>query len=312
MADETSSSSTSDQNTDFSLQFLCSLIPKAFDGKRNEYNEFIANCDNAVSLSSESQKRPLLVYITSRLTGSVRTQLQGKTLDSWESLKNILNTFYQDKKHYIQLMEELNTLKQSQSESVLSYHERIDKVITRLLNSMSQTDEKGKIETIKELGLSRFIYHSKPDISRFLRAQSLTKMSDALNKALEEERALTISNEEFTYKRQTFSKYCNFCKKKGHITQECYRKQNSTQKNINFNKNANNTESNPSFDKNGKFCNYCKKRGHLIDECYKRKYNNEKRNQKSSEQKTETSGVNLNSTDSQASAKLWESDIQMA
>lgn len=40
----------------FSLQFLCSLIPKTFDGKRNEFNDFGTNCENAMLLSNDTKK----------------------------------------------------------------------------------------------------------------------------------------------------------------------------------------------------------------------------------------------------------------
>lgn len=97
------------ETLEFRLNFLCSLIPKPFDGIRSE---FLTNCNNAVEIAIDSQHKPLFVFIISKLTGSVRSQLQGKTYTNWKELKEILCTFYQGKKHYVQLMEELNTLKQ--------------------------------------------------------------------------------------------------------------------------------------------------------------------------------------------------------
>ena len=215
----------------FNLQFLCSLIPKSFDGNRTDFNEFLANCENAMHLATNAQKHPLLVFIISKLTGSVRSQLQGKSYDKWDDLKEILTTLYQDKKHYIQLMEELNTLKQGVHESVVSFHERLDKITMRLLNTMtfkSETEQRGKIETIKELTLSRFIYHSVPEISRFLRSQNFELISDALSKAIEEERAIKISNHEFKQGSHNH-KICSYCKKSGHLARDCYKQKHSTQ-----------------------------------------------------------------------------------
>lgn len=316
--------------SEFHLNFLCSLIPKSFDGKRSEFHEFLTNCNNAAELANDSQQKPLFVFIISRLTGSVRSQLQGKTYNNWEELKEILCTFYQDKKHYIQLMEELNTLKQGFSEPIISYHERIDKIITRIIGSLSfkeREEQSGKIETIKELGLSRFIHHSKPEISRFLRAQSFNNLSDALTKAIEEERAIGISNSEF---KQKNSKYCNFCKRNGHSNRECFKNKNNAQS-INFNQrtqNQNNqyranngnhyTNSNTSSNFQVKICNYCKNKGHLISECRKREYNN-KRKESSTQNSNSSSSrnspnrqVHLNLPSSQVSAALAETDIQMA
>lgn len=305
------------ENPEFQLTFLCSLIPRSFDGKRSEFHEFITNCNNAVELASESQQKPLFVYIISKLTGSVRSQLQGKTYKSWVELKEILCTFYQDKKHYIQLMEELNTLKQGMSESVGSFHERIDKLTTRLLSSISFKNENehiGKIETIKELALSRFLHHSKPEISRFLRSQQINEISDALCKAIEEERAINICSNEF--KSKLSIKYCNFCKRNGHNSKDCFKKpNNNTTINFNQKSNHNHSHKNPNgpsnFPNTDKFCNYCKNRGHLINECRKREYNNKRKAQQNSRQSpnsnpNSSNQVHLNSLTSQVDVALAE------
>lgn len=267
------------RNPEFRLEFLCSLIPKSFDGKRTEFNEFIANCNNACLLASDSQKHPLLVYIISKLTGTVRTQLHGKTYATWQELRNILNQLYLDKKHYVQLMEELNTLKQSHNESVSSFHDRIDQLSMRIINSLTfknENEELGKIETIKELALSRFIYHSNPEISRFLRSQNLEKLSDALTKASEEERALKISQNEYKRPSQN-TKFCNVCNRSGHQTKDCFK--NSSRHQIKSHVFVNQPNSNQfnNTQRNHKFCRYCKATGHLINECRKREYANKQR-----------------------------------
>lgn len=88
--------------------------------------------------------------------------MQGKSYFNFEELKQILTSLYQDKKHYIRLMDELNILKQGLNESVVGYHDRIDQLVIRLMDTMSFKDANerlGKIEkkTIKELALSRFM-----------------------------------------------------------------------------------------------------------------------------------------------------------
>lgn len=86
------------------------MIPKSFDGERTEFNKFKTNCTNAMLLADNNQKHPLLVFIFSRLTPNVRTHLQGKDYENWVEIKGILDGLYQDQKHYIQLVEELNTI----------------------------------------------------------------------------------------------------------------------------------------------------------------------------------------------------------
>lgn len=108
----------------------------------------------------------------------------------------MLNNIFHDQKYYIQLMEELNTLKQKLYEPVSSFHERLDRLITRIQNSMTfktPKEQEIKIETIQELALSRFIQDTVPDISRFLRSSNVTSISEALSKSITEERKNFLS-----------------------------------------------------------------------------------------------------------------------
>lgn len=169
------------------LTFLCCLITKSFDGNRLDLHEFIANCDSAFKFARRPQNEALMAYVISRITGSARAQLRDKAITDWPELKSLLLQLYSDKKHYTQLMEDLNTIKQSSNENILSFYNRIDKICTRLLNSLNLQDPVeriGRIETIKELSTQRFILHSLPDISRFLRSKEPATLSDALNSAL--------------------------------------------------------------------------------------------------------------------------------
>lgn len=89
-----------------------------------------------------------------------------------------------------------------------------------------------KIETIRDLALSRFIHHSLPDISRFLRIQNLNDISAALPKATADERVLKISNEEFRQKPEQ-SLYCTICKRNGHASKSCFKNTTSVTSNSN-------------------------------------------------------------------------------
>lgn len=136
------------------------MVPKLFYGKHLEFNEFILNCEDAMSLASNLQKQALLPLLISKLTGSVRYFLQGKKIKDWEEFKVTLCTFYQDQKHYIQLIEELNTVKQNFGKPVASFYERLDKLCAHIFGTIpfqSEEELQPKIETIKELALTFII-----------------------------------------------------------------------------------------------------------------------------------------------------------
>ncbi|KAL3266803.1 hypothetical protein HHI36_010957 [Cryptolaemus montrouzieri] len=178
----------------FKLSFLCSLIPHIFDGNRLRVHEFISNCDNAFKFAHPSQEQPLLAYVISKISGNAKAQLRDKLVNTWVQLRELLLQLYADKKHYTMLMEELNTIKQQTQESVLSFHNNIEQIYTRIINSLpaNSSDIRGRSETLRELALQRFIFHSKPDISRFLRSKDISTLPDARNAASDEERALNM------------------------------------------------------------------------------------------------------------------------
>lgn len=86
----------------------------------------------------------------------------------------------------------------------------------------SANKQKIKIETIQELALSRFIHHSVPDVSRFLRSQNINNISDTLSKAVTEERALKISSEEFQ-QRLKQNLFCTICKRNSYVSKSCFK-----------------------------------------------------------------------------------------
>lgn len=47
-----------------------------------------------MSLANDNQENALSLFIVSKLTGSVITQLQGKTYSNWDELKNLLDNIF--------------------------------------------------------------------------------------------------------------------------------------------------------------------------------------------------------------------------
>ncbi|KAK6616773.1 hypothetical protein RUM43_015122 [Polyplax serrata] len=90
------SSSYPQTNPEFSMEFLIRLIPTTFLGDRSELHEFICNCNNANDLASPEQKKPLLHFIMSQITGRAKQQLTNIAFLDWEHLKAKLKSSYTD------------------------------------------------------------------------------------------------------------------------------------------------------------------------------------------------------------------------
>lgn len=308
----------------FTIEFLCKLIPQGFSGDRYDLGPFLANCNNANDLANNDQKTALLYYILSKITGRAKEQLAQQSFKDWKDLKEKLKTLYQDKKHYCQIMEDLNNCKQISNESVSDFFQRLELLNSRALSATQQyTSDKsllpGKLQSINEITLNRFIYHSNPRISQMLRWKDFTTLNQAYTAAVAEERALNI-----------YKQFCKICRKNNHDTQRCrFNKQSSNSNNsqsnqnsnsgksknlINFaknndndnsNRNSNNNSNYKNSNNNGKFCKYCKKQNHTINECRKLQYKKQK--ELGNESKNES--INLNSNQSSVADTSLENSI---
>lgn len=275
----------------YTVGFLTSFVTKTFDGNSAELSEFISNCNMAFNFAHQSQESVLLGYIITRISGNARAQLSSKNVNSWDQLREILTTLYADRKHYGQLMQELNNTKQNTHESVRSYYNRIDRLTSRLINSISDANERvSESKVINGLAKLRFIHHSLPDISKFLRSVRPDTLPEALGLALEEEKALEMiktnkppsnSSNKFDSRsnHNRFNSNSNNHQNKNHGSvnrpyNNNYPSNNRPHSNNN-NRPNNGQTSRPNFNNNNsKFCNYCKKNGHVIADCYKRNRQN--------------------------------------
>lgn len=246
------------------ISILFKMINCEFSGKRDELNRFIRCCDFAFNMAHASQTDVLLPFIITKITGIASARIEDKEINNWEELKEILIQLFGSKKSYSLIMEELNTLKQNSGESVSSYLSRIEKVQMRALEASNlnrREDQPGQNEAIRLITLHRFIRHSVEDISKCLRWKDPQTLAEAYDIALAEESALrerkriihnksssqnsfrqvnlnnpSHSSNKFNYN----SKICNYCKKPGHLINECRKlKFKNENKNSNHPSNSN-------------------------------------------------------------------------
>ncbi|KAK9739093.1 Retrotransposon gag protein [Popillia japonica] len=220
---------------------------------------------------------------TNALPGKAREQIDVHCdLTTWESISALLISLYQDKKSLDQLLEELSNMRQSNSETVSKFYQRLKDLTSRILGIIYTTEDKedklkGRILMIQDMALNRFIYHTHSSISQMLRYREFKSINAALTAATEE-KALRL-----TYRSS--SSRCRNCGRNNHDTRDCNGNKQPAQKSINFNKSVRQNNNNDPVSA-PKQCRYCKKLGHVIEGCRKRQYNNNMREQTNSKPNT--------------------------
>ena len=121
----------------------------------------------------------------------------------------------------------------------------------------------------EDLALYTFTIGLNSNISNIVRCRDPKSLNAAVNIAMEEEK---IINTQKNTAVQIKPKFCNNCKKPGHLQSECY-----------FNKKPNNSRSQefvpsssnkPATNQPTITCRYCKNEGHDISQCRKTQFNN--------------------------------------
>lgn len=262
----------------FPISVLCDFIT-TYKGERETLAAFLTNCQNALELAVENQKKLLLKFMISKLQGKAQIACSNRVFESFEDLKTFLKLNFGERKHYNHLLLELQSCKQLQNESVSEFALRVENCLTDLQSEIHNSDSlkkdlPGRIAMTEDLALHTFSLGLKSFLSNFVRSQSPKNFNTAVNIAIEEEK---IQNMHVKPAAPRPSKFCQICRRAGHSETECFSKVKKDFPKPNNNRPQFNTTSFPSSSKRPTSpitCSYCKNVGHHISQCRKREYNN--------------------------------------
>lgn len=146
------------------------------------------------------------------------------------------------KKSFPQASLELQNTKQFKYESVAAYTQRVETCVRRLINvlMLENRDNQlavGQLELIKKMGLTTFINGVLPKYGMILRSKDPANIQQASRFAQSEELAIKFikmsvfqkspnthqPNPRFNQPQRIFAidKFCRYCKRKGHLIEEC-------------------------------------------------------------------------------------------
>ncbi|CAG9796680.1 unnamed protein product [Diatraea saccharalis] len=261
-----------------SLEMAERMLTK-FDGSKARIHDFLDNCDIVNNLINPSLKKILLQIIITKITDNARSMIRNREFQYWEDLKKYLLDRYTEKRTLGQWQLELSRCKQNYNENVIQYANKVENCYIKLINSLDAYNQspdarKACVDLLKSQALSVFITGLKIDLNLKLKALQPKTLQDAISLAVVKEQQLKGKNEiskfqnlnisntihfhkcnkpdhttvncrvrSFTEPNKKF-KYCNYCKKKGHVKDECYiLKNKNSPNNLNSNNNFQKRES---------------------------------------------------------------------
>lgn len=259
----------------YKLNELFSLIPE-YDGDQILLNSFINSCDTAFDLAEGTQAVLLTVHIKNKLRGRASQLINSRNLKTWEEIKLLLNTHFGDSRDLNSLIHDLNRLKQGNNENPLSFIHRINSHNAKLhscISSQNLTPEQKQSQCvmIDNMCLDTLLTGLDNKIGSIVRASNPNNLVDAAIRIKRECQLNYLEASRFSKNstqvpkpkinpNKNFNnfqnhKFCNYCKKAGHLIQECRLRQqnNSNQQNRYNSQNSQNSSHQTNYNSNNNF-----------------------------------------------------------
>ncbi|XP_070159225.1 uncharacterized protein [Polyergus mexicanus] len=253
------------------------MIPE-FDGtSRHKLQEFLNACKYAVQNINPADEESLIQAILfTKLKGKAMQDFETRDIQTFDELKQQLETCYQSKQSTTHLQIEFNSLKQKPNETAYAFGQRVDLLAMKLYDSMIEGQEHSALskrtiqQTIQAQALINFQIGLHDELQVLVRAQRYTTLQEAITGASAEEklrpgtaRTSGFANKnktEFSYSRNSRSSnsQCFKCGKNGHFGRDCRSSRYALPK----------PEKPSRINAINKYCSHCKRTGHSRDECW--------------------------------------------
>ncbi|XP_029675231.1 uncharacterized protein LOC115242830 [Formica exsecta] len=216
------------------------MIPE-FDGtSRHKLQKFLNACKYAVQNINPADEESLIQAILfTKLKGKAMQDFETRDIQTFDELKQQLETCYQSKQSTTHLQIEFNSLKQKPNETAHTFGQRVDLLAMKLYDSMIEGKEHSALskrtiqQTIQAQALINYQIGLHDELQVLVRAQRYTTLQEAITGASAEEklRPGTARTSSFVNKNKTESSYprnsrnptpqCFKCGKNGHYGRDC-------------------------------------------------------------------------------------------
>jgi hypothetical protein len=226
----------------FTPEAIAALIP-VYDGNPDGLMGYLRTMKAAYSLienGEESMKSYFVIVAKSKLTGEASSVVDKiNPIDDepieWKDIEEALNKNIFIRENREILLEKLGAMKQGNTESITSFHQRCEKIKTKLVAvSIRGKTQKETIES-EEINSERFAIRS------FIKGLQDNEIKKAVHSngpktmyaALEEAQYAESLTHGINPSQKSETKHCNYCKKKGHTLNECFKRNSSLSNNSN-------------------------------------------------------------------------------
>jgi len=243
-----------------------------FKGDKRDIVAFIANVDTAFEVIDPRNASTLYKFVLTRISGEPRAAISHRNLENWEELREFLRNTYTEKRTLDFHANQLFSTKQSKTESVSEWIQRVQKLGSKFreaaLQDCEQEERAGILTLADKLRNICFVQGLYSDrIQTIVRSRNYLSFDDIAEASLEEESAIFSKNERYRGSTtHSDSLRCGNCNKAGHIASRCYLKDKRDPTINQFSARDSNREGNGEI-----ICYNCQGKGHMARNCRKPK-----------------------------------------
>lgn len=240
---------------------------------------------NDVVKDDKSSNKLFMRLLKNKLYDSAYEIVRYKDFESWVQLKAALSMRFVQRRSQGVVASELVNFCQSKNADVRNYASKIQSLLDEL-NEICISNQGFQSAPIIQVYNENLALNScqnglrNPNLKTVVKSKNFSKLSDAIEKALDEEVShKPMSNEVIN---------CKFCGKKGHNEDHCFKKENNERNKKTEEPSTSLVQaydSRASETKPKLFCVFCHKKGHVVQNCYKKQ--NQKKNVNNIDSKNE-------------------------
>lgn len=219
----------------YKLSEIFSLIPE-YDGDQILLNTFINACNCAHRMCIEEQRIFLTLHIKNKLSGKAAQLINSRDVQTWVEIRHLLTVHFGDSRDLTSLIQDLQRIHQLPNESPLTFVSRLQTHNAKMYaciqqQNLSEEQKTAQEQLIESMSLNTLLTGLEPKLGQIIRASNPPDILTATIRIRRELQLSYFEKQKFNKtssvqnqpqnKKSNFQKTCSYCKKSGHLINEC-------------------------------------------------------------------------------------------